>query len=581
MQKHWRKMAFSGLLLIILVSIGARNDPSQQTHQAQPLETKSVTPIIPQSWGAVGDGVHNDAAAIQAAINSGASEIFLPGLNPNAKNPGKVPSTNYYLGATSLTITKPIHFHMAVGTSLVYTGTDAPLIVDCHGMNIEGLVLDLYDVYSAGNYGLKVVGDGTAPGTAAYVARAKITGHRLAGFKTAGFFTKWCMFVENDLDIMNMYADYSFPNAWGYYFDPSDQAAKGYYHEANRLHSLTVNSRRALYGGGRNFDQNNINLGTDYGSFAFDGAQDNMTIGGGQNIITINTFNIDSPLAFLSRIIHFLPTAGNNIYICPPQLLSGIVDEAPRGSNTFQSPRGRIDYLRNSSFESWNSTSSPTDWTLNCLAAPTTTFVRHGKKAVAVTSNHGFGNMYQALPDGLIGQDLIFCGWFMSPATNTGAPGFGFADSAGSHLAPIPNDGLWHFFALPYVVSAGATGLSAQIFADTGVVNQTIYADGLFLTTGLVPVMLQEDQTRALSGTTAWNPPPVKDGAITTTKAGCLGAAVGDPVSVGFSQAVPAGAILSGSVTAADTVTVTLFNKSGAPLNLQSGILKVVVRKNG
>lgn len=81
MRKSWPQMAIPVLLLIILVSTGAQNDPFQQTHQVQPAETKlagSVGTIVPQMWGALGDGVHNDAAAIQAAINSGATEIFLP-----------------------------------------------------------------------------------------------------------------------------------------------------------------------------------------------------------------------------------------------------------------------------------------------------------------------------------------------------------------------------------------------------------------------------------------------------------------------------------------------------------------------
>jgi hypothetical protein len=583
MKKHWRKLAFAGLLLIILIFIGARNDSILHSHAQAFLEAKAnsfVNSVIPQGWGAVADGVHNDAAAIQAAIDSGAAEIFLPNLNPNAKNPGKVASTNYYLGATSLTITKPICFRMAVGTSLVYTGPDAPLIVDCRAGAIEGLVLYLYDVYTSGSYCLKVVGDGATPGTTAYVARATISGHRLAGFKAAGLFTKWCMFVENDLDFMNMYADVNAPNAWGYYFDPADQAAKMYIHEANRIHSLTVNSRRALYGGGTHFDQNNINIGTDYGSLSFDGTQDNMIIGGPQNIITINAFNVDSPLSSLSRVIHFLPAARGNIYICPPLLLSGIVDEAPIGSNTFQSPRGRINYLKNSSFESWNSSSALPDWDLNCKVAPTTTYVRHGKKGIAITSSNGHGNISQALPDELIGQDLIFCGWFKSPATNTGKAAFGFSDSNGSHLVALPNDGLFHFLALPYSPPVGVTGMRAQLFADLGRVNQTIFADGLVVTTGSIPVMPDGDPDKALCGTAAWNPTNVVDGAVTSIKVGCLGAVVGDPVSVGFSTAVPARAILSGSVTATDTVTVTLLNKTGAPLHLKPGILRVEVRKN-
>jgi hypothetical protein len=80
-----------------------------------------------------------------------------------------------------------------------------------------------------------------------------------------------------------------------------------------------------------------------------------------------------------------------------------------------------------------------------------------------------------------------------------------------------------------------------------------------------------------LSATATWDPAKVSDGAITSTTVNVAGAVVGDTVAVGFSQAVPAGALLSGAVTASDTVSVTLFNKTGSPLDLTSGTLRADV----
>lgn len=475
---------------------------------------------------------------------------------------------------------------MAQGTSLVYAGTDAPLVVDCHTAPIEGIVLDLYDVYTAGNYNLKVVGDGTALGTTASVARAKISAHRFAGFKTAGFFTKWCMFVENKLDILNMYSDVTAPNAWGYYFDPTDLGpTKAYYQEANKIHTITVNSRRALYGGGQYFDINEINIGTDYGSLGFDATQENMVIGGPDNIITIPFVVVPSAQQFRTAKIHFLPNAARNILNCPPIYMSGIVDEAPNGSNVFQGPKGRVNYLKNGSFESWNSASTAPDWNQHNarIAAITGENVRHGLKGIAITSTGAYSHIYQTLPTDLVGKDITLCGWYKAPSSNTATNAVYLLCSAGGASFAIPNDGFWHFLAVPYTVPAGATDLKAYIFVNnpsSGTDIQTVYADGLVVVTGTTPVLPDEDPGKVIYGTAGWNPNSVNDGAMTSTKVGCIGAAVGDSVSVGFSMAVPAGAILSGSVTAADTVTVTLFNKTGAPLNLGLGILKVVVRKN-
>jgi hypothetical protein len=48
------------------------------------------------------------------------------------------------------------------------------------------------------------------------------------------------------------------------------------------------------------------------------------------------------------------------------------------------------------------------------------------------------------------------------------------------------------------------------------------------------------------------------------------------PVDVGFTTAVPAGMILSAVVTSADTVTISLFNFTGAPQNIGAGVLHIV-----
>jgi hypothetical protein len=79
---------------------------------------------------------------------------------------------------------------------------------------------------------------------------------------------------------------------------------------------------------------------------------------------------------------------------------------------------------------------------------------------------------------------------------------------------------------------------------------------------------------RHLSGTTSWDPPSVADGGQSSKTVSVPGASVGDTVAVGFSIAVPAGALLVGAVTSSGTVTVTLFNKTGAALDLGSGTLR-------
>lgn len=69
------------------------------------------------------------------------------------------------------------------------------------------------------------------------------------------------------------------------------------------------------------------------------------------------------------------------------------------------------------------------------------------------------------------------------------------------------------------------------------------------------------------------------DGANDTTTVTVSGAALGDFAipSLDVTGGVPAGALLVASVTAANTVTVTLQNETGGALNLGSGTLRVLV----
>lgn len=82
-----------------------------------------------------------------------------------------------------------------------------------------------------------------------------------------------------------------------------------------------------------------------------------------------------------------------------------------------------------------------------------------------------------------------------------------------------------------------------------------------------------------LTGTKTYDPASISDGAQTNTTLTVTGASVGDVVSIGFSTAITAGAIMVGAVTSANTVTVTLVNHTGGVLDLASGTLRASVTK--
>ncbi|MFN3650102.1 MAG: hypothetical protein ACK47B_11030 [Armatimonadota bacterium] len=83
-----------------------------------------------------------------------------------------------------------------------------------------------------------------------------------------------------------------------------------------------------------------------------------------------------------------------------------------------------------------------------------------------------------------------------------------------------------------------------------------------------------------LSATKVWDPPSIADGAITSTTVTVTGAAVGDLAVAGLTTLTAGLALLSAHVTAADTVTVVLLNKTGGALDVASGTLRVGVWKH-
>jgi hypothetical protein len=134
-------------------------------------------------------------------------------------------------------------------------------------------------------------------------------------------------------------------------------------------------------------------------------------------------------------------------------------------------------------------------------------------------------------------------------------------------------------YGLALIQTAGNTLVTGNDFTGNrdGAINRVSFNGTTYVFQNLgddAPI------ARHLSGTTSWDPPSVADGAQTNKTVSVPNASVGDTVAVGFSVAVPAGALLVGAVTSTGTVTVTLFNKTGAALDLASGTLRADVWKH-
>lgn len=77
------------------------------------------------------------------------------------------------------------------------------------------------------------------------------------------------------------------------------------------------------------------------------------------------------------------------------------------------------------------------------------------------------------------------------------------------------------------------------------------------------------------TGACVW--PAFNSAATISTTITCTGAAVGDPVVAGHTALTMASVVISGRVTTTNTVTVDIYNGTGAALNPGSGTLRVMV----
>lgn len=112
------------------------------------------------------------------------------------------------------------------------------------------------------------------------------------------------------------------------------------------------------------------------------------------------------------------------------------------------------------------------------------------------------------------------------------------------------------------------TGNTSKTHAGGGVLNGHQISLSSFSTAG----------PAGTAPTAVWDPGTVANGASVSTTVPAPGAALGDFAGVTFSLSLQ-GAILTAYVSAPNVVTVLLSNLSGAPLDLSSGTVKVLVFK--
>lgn len=144
------------------------------------------------------------------------------------------------------------------------------------------------------------------------------------------------------------------------------------------------------------------------------------------------------------------------------------------------------------------------------------------------------------------------------------------------------NDGIMRCSAIPDTpTAAGSTAYkTGQFVLNSAKTSSPTSPFGWYCTSGGLPgTWIAVYTPTILTGSKTFDWPSVADGAVSTTTVTVTGAALGDCAIASLNGAVTAGAFMVAHVTSANTVSVTLFNKTGSPLDLASATLSVMVLK--
>ena len=115
-----------------------------------------------------------------------------------------------------------------------------------------------------------------------------------------------------------------------------------------------------------------------------------------------------------------------------------------------------------------------------------------------------------------------------------------------------------------------AKGTGGSIFDEASSATNNTFANFMSLEGGVVYV---RNANGGRNGFSIYDPPSIAAGGVATTTVTVTGANLGDYAEASFSLAL-GGLITFAAVSAANTVTVTFYNTTGAPIDLGSGVLR-------
>ena len=133
----------------------------------------------------------------------------------------------------------------------------------------------------------------------------------------------------------------------------------------------------------------------------------------------------------------------------------------------------------------------------------------------------------------------------------------------------------WTQVSITSPIPTGAAGVNLRL-RNTNASTGNWYIAGTSSVVGRVAPRTRPTRVRSRRyAELTWDPASIADGAVANQNVTVQGAALGDQAVASFSLGTGNGVMISARVIAADTVQVTVFNKSGGALDLASGTLRV------
>jgi hypothetical protein len=509
------------------------------TVQAKLRESVSV-----KDFGAVGDGVADDTAAIQAAIAAtGTGKLIFPKATYLITSPLVFTAVSVdfqnskiiYAGATNFFA---LTFNAGSTGSTTISGTYENLLLVCtstdtvnrtHGICLGGSLGALRSAVITGFTGISLA---LGSGVESY------TGVTLTA-------TSQCYYW--DIESINIAST----AGWNYVIKTSNNA--------NNFVNLSTFPYNG-FGGATAALSNCINQ---------------MVIGG-----TGNTFErVSFESSASGTTLLFLATANTNTFVganyieynasyaTPP--FPRVVAQAQSSANEFSFRHPYTGTTPTINLTSWS------DFSTNTVVSYITGYP--SGKALRLVVTAGRPNVQQNVVAisgydvaALIGSNITVSCWMRTDITGMRVSMQGLTQNNALY------DGSWNYFSSTTKVPTGATAVSIGIISAGNPVTGYVEVSNLVVTLGRTPISISA-KTEPV-GSATYDPPSIASAGQATTTVPVPGAALGDYATASFSldlQAIE----LSAYVNVADTVTCIFKNGTAGAIDLASGTLRCKVTK--